>query len=309
MQDPQKLYLGHQGLLNDPRLKGLDLVVSLTGFAEAGFTAQQVSEAILAELDAEEVVEFDVDQLYDYRSRRPRVRFIEDHFEDVSMPELKLYAVTDGLGQPFLLLAGPEPDLQWQRFSEAVTELAEKLRVRLVASVASMPMPVPHTRPLPVTAHGNRHDLIQGISPWKPLAELGASVGHLLEVEFGRRGFDTVGYTVNVPQYLSEAELPQAAVTALEHLSAATKLNLPTDHLREAGRDVEQQINEQVGSSAEVQGVVSHLEKRYDETITESGPRSLLARDESEIPDADELGETIERFLAEHEDNDSEPGS
>lgn len=308
MQDPHKLYLGHHGLLNDPRLKGLDLVVALTGFAEAGYTAQQVSEAILAELETEEIVEFDVDQLYDYRSRRPTVRFVEDHFEDVSLPELKLYAVTDGLGQPFLLLAGPEPDLQWQRFSEAMTELAEKMEVRLVASIASMPMPVPHTRPLPVTAHGNRDDLIQGISPWKPLAELGASAGHLLEVEFSKRGFGTVGYTVNVPQYLSEAELPQAAVTALEHLSAATKLNLPTDRLREAGRDVEQQINDQVNGSPEVQSIVSHLEKRYDETMTDVSKRSLLARDESEIPDADELGETIERFLAEHDDEDH-PGA
>ena len=304
MQDPRTLYLGNPGLLNDPRLKGLNMVVSLTGFAEAGYTAQQVSDEILSELGAEEVVEFDVDQLFDYRSRRPRIRFIEDHFEELELPELKLYAVTDGLGHPFLLLSGPEPDLQWKRFSEAVAQIAEKLEVNLFASIASMPMPVPHTRPLPVTAHGSREDLVRGISAWKPIAEIGASASHMLEVTLTERGFGTVGYTVNVPQYLSEAELPQAAVTAMEHLGAATKLNLPTDRLREASREVERQIDEQVAASQEVQAIVHHLEQRYDENVGEETHRSLLARDESEIPDADELGAAIEAFLAEQDDQE-----
>lgn len=303
MQDPHTLYLGHQGLLHDPRLKKLTLVVALTGYAEAGFTSQQVADEILDGLDAEDVAEFDVDQLYDYRSRRPRVRFIEDHFEDFEMPELKLRAVTDGLGQPFLLLSGPEPDLQWQRFVEAVGQLARTLQVRLVVSVSSMPMPVPHTRPLPVTAHGNREDLISGISAWKPIAELSGSAAQMLEVRLAENGFDTVGYTVNVPQYLSDAELPQAAVIAMEHLGAAARLNLPTDRLREASREVGHQIDEQVGSNPEVQSVVRHLEARYDENVSAGAQRSLLARDESEIPDADELGATIEAFLAEQDED------
>lgn len=306
MDDPRKLYLPRAGALGDPRLRGLDMIVALTGFAEAGSTAQQVADEILEGLESEEIVEFDVDQLYDYRSRRPRVKFVEDHFEDVEMPRLVLHAVTDGLGQHFLLLAGPEPDLQWQRFEQAMLGLVEALDVRLFASVAGMPMPVPHTRPLPVTAHGSRQDLIRGISPWKPIAELGASVSHLLEIAVTEQGRDTIGYTVNVPQYLAEAELPQAAVTALEHLSAATRLNLPTDRLREAGREIEHQIDEQVEASQEVSSIVEHLEQRYDENISEKSRRSLLARDESEIPDADELGATIEAFLADHEDDEED---
>ncbi len=306
MHESHKLYLGHAGLLGDPRLKGLPLVVAMTGYAEAGQAARQVGEEILETLDSQQVAEFDVDRLYDYRSRRPRVKFIEDHFEDLDLPELSLRAVTDGLGQPFLLLSGPEPDLLWQRFAQSVVELAETLDVSLVASVSSMPMPVPHTRPLPVTAHGNREDLIAGISLWKSIAELGGSAAQMLEVVLGERGFDTIGYTVNVPQYLADAELPQAALIALEHLGAATHLNLPTDRLRESGREVEQQIDDQVSGSPEVQAIVTHLEQRYDEHVGGSAQRSLLARDESEIPDADELGATIEAFLAEQDEDSSE---
>lgn len=304
MQDAHGLYLSHPGLINDARLKGLNLLVSLTGYAEAGMTAQQVTDEILADREFEEVAVFDVDQLYDYRSRRPHIRFIEDHFQDFEMPSLKLYAVKDGLEQTFLLLSGPEPDLQWKRFSQAVTELATRLKVSMVATVSAVPMPVPHTRPLSVTAHGNRLDLIQGISPWRPIAEFGAAFTHVLEADLGESGFDTVGFTVNVPQYLSEAELPQSAVVALEHLGAATRLNLPTDRLREASRDAERQIDDQVEGSPEIQALVAHLEQRYDENVTENMQKSLLAREEAEFPDADELGATIEAYLAEHDGED-----
>ena len=41
-------------------------------------------------------------------------------------PVLALHLVRDRLGTPFLLLAGPEPDLQWERFIGAVTGLIER---------------------------------------------------------------------------------------------------------------------------------------------------------------------------------------
>ena len=80
----------------------------------------QIEAVILDSMPSETVVRFDLDQLYDYRSRRPHVKFSEDHFEDFEAPELNLHVVTDGLDRHFLLLTGPEPDTQWERFVAAV---------------------------------------------------------------------------------------------------------------------------------------------------------------------------------------------
>ena len=60
----------------------LTLVVVLTGFLDAGKSAE-LAAAHLAELsDGKVVATFDVDSLHDYRARRPAVSFIRDHYAD-----------------------------------------------------------------------------------------------------------------------------------------------------------------------------------------------------------------------------------
>ena len=299
--DPQSLYIRDDALFSSTELRGLNLVMGFTGFADAGHVVRQVTAELLDTLDAEMIAEFDADQLIDYRSRRPQVSFVEDHLQDYQAPSLALYRLVDGLGSPFLLLAGFEPDLQWERFARAVVGLVEELDVNLVTWIHSIPMPVPHTRPVGVTVHGNRPELIEGISVWKPTVEVPAAVGHILELRLTEAGRNIAGYVIHVPHYLAEAEYPTAAVAGLEYLGAATSLMLPTDRLREAGREVGRQIAEQIEASEEVQQVVSRLETRYDEKAEGTVRRSLLADENDQLPNADALGAAVEAYLARKE--------
>ncbi|MET4134458.1 PAC2 family protein [Pseudarthrobacter sp. PvP090] len=299
--DPESLYLRDDALFHSPELRGLNLVMGFTGFADAGHVVRQITAELLDTLDSEMVAEFDADQLIDYRSRRPQISFVEDHLQDYQAPRLALYRLVDGLGSPFLLLAGFEPDLQWERFARAVVGIVEELDINLVTWIHSIPMPVPHTRPVGVTVHGNRPDLIEGISVWKPTVEVPAAVGHILELRLTEAGRNVAGYVMHVPHYLAEAEYPTAAVAGLEYLGAATSLMLPTDRLREAGRDVGRQIAEQIDASEEVQQVVSRLETRYDENAEGTVRRSLLADENDQLPNADDLGAAVEAYLARKE--------
>ena len=308
LQDPAGLYSAAQELLDDPALKGLPLLMGFTGFADAGQAVDQITTELLRAGEPRTVVEFDIDALLDYRARRPRITFNEDHLEDYTPLRLALYALDDGLGQPYLLLAGPEPDFQWERFARAVVGLVERLDVRLVLWTHSIPMPVPHTRPLGVTVHGNRPELVEGISRWKPVVSVPAAIGHLLELRLVESGRGVAGFVVHTPHYLSEAEYPGSAVAALEHLGAAASLMLPTDRLREAGREVERQIAEQVASSDEVRELVEGLEARFDERSADAPRRSLLAAMSGELPDAEVLGAAVEAYLATQE-GQPEPGA
>ncbi|THJ67517.1 PAC2 family protein [Arthrobacter echini] len=298
MLDPRTLYTINTDVFDDPESIGLPLLVSLTGFMDAGQVVSQVSAELLEVLDHDPVVKFDADQLMDYRGRRPRITFVEDHLEDYRPHRLELHRLHDGLGEPFLLLTGAEPDLQWERFARSVVGLVEELKVPLISWIHAIPMPVPHTRPIGVTLHGNRADLIDGMNAWRPTAELQASIGHVLELRLIERGHDVIGHVIHVPHYLSEAEYPPAAVAGLEYLGATAGLALPTDRLRESGRDVERQIARQVGNSAEVQSVVSSLEQRYDEYADGAAHKSLLVKDNSELASADEIGAAVEAYLA-----------
>ncbi|MET3811136.1 PAC2 family protein [Arthrobacter sp. UYEF3] len=296
--DPETLYVRDDALFRNPALHGLNLLMGFTGFADAGHVVKQITAELLDTLDAELVAEFDADQLIDYRSRRPQVSFVEDHLQDYQPPRLALYRLIDGLGMPFLLLAGFEPDLQWERFARAVVGIVEELDVNLAAWIHSIPMPVPHTRPVGVTVHGNRPELIEGISVWKPTVEVPAAVGHILELRLIDAGRNIAGYVIHVPHYLAEAEYPTAAVAGLEYLGAATSLMLPTDRLREAGREVGRQIAEQIDASEDVRQVVARLETKYDEKAEGTVRRSLLADENDQLPNADALGAAVEAYLA-----------
>ncbi len=225
------------------------------------------------------------------------IRLAAEHLKDTEEPELNLYALHDAVGTPFLLLAGLEPDLRWERFITAVRLLAEQLGVRRVIGLGTIPMAVPHTRPVMLTAHANDKELIADHTPWVGEVQVPASVSNLLEFRMAQHGHEVVGYTVHVPQYLAQTAYPPAAEALLAEVARIGSLHLPLETLSEAGAEVYSKINEQVEASAEVAQVVTGLERQYDAFVAAQENRSLLARDE-ELPSGDELGAEFERFLA-----------
>jgi hypothetical protein len=277
---------------------GLHLIAGLTGFADAGSAVAQVTTSILEDLDTELVAEFDPDVLLDWRARRPVITFEHDHISAVEPPRLALHLVRDEIGQPFLFLSGYEPDFQWNRFVRAVTGLAAELRVADTTWVQSIPMPVPHTRPISLTVSGTRADLVEQMSVWKPETQAPANVLHLIEHRLAETGEQVTGLVLLVPHYLSDTEFPDAAVAALSGIAAATGLIFPTDALRESGREFLTRVDEQVAGNAELQRLVSVLEERHD-TYMEGNPvASPLTGVDGEVPTADAIAAELERFLA-----------
>jgi predicted ATP-grasp superfamily ATP-dependent carboligase len=280
------------------------LVHHLGGYIDAGHAGRLAMDHLLTVLPSTIIATFDVDQLLDYRSRRPTMTFDRDHWADYDEPLLALYSVRDLAGTPFLVLTGPEPDTQWERFAAAVGELIERFGVDITVGLTAIPMAVPHTRPAGLTAHATRADLISDYEQWSNTAELPGSASALLELRLGQSGHDAMGLAAHVPHYLAETEYPQAARTLLDHVSVSTGLLLPTDALTEAAEEIGADIERKVAGSEQASRVVRALERRYDSTVAADGRPSLLA-DDQPLPTADELGAEAERFLAEQEDHGS----
>ncbi|BBZ75373.1 hypothetical protein MANY_07100 [Mycolicibacterium anyangense] len=279
--------------------RGPVLLHALEGFSDAGHAIRLAAEHLRNVLDTELVASFAIDELLDYRSRRPVMTFKTDHFTNYDEPQLNLYALHDSVGTPFLLLAGLEPDLKWERFVTAVRLLAERLGVRQTIGLGTIPMAVPHTRPVSMTAHSNNRELIDDIQPWVGEVQVPGSVSSLLEYRMAQHGHEVVGFTVHVPHYLAQTDYPIAAEALLEQVARTTSLQLPLRALTDAGAAVRTKIDEQVEASPEVAQVVTALERQYDAFVAAQENRSLLARDE-ELPSGDELAGEFERFLAQH---------
>lgn len=278
------------------------LIHALEGFSDAGHAIRLAAAHLQSALDTELVASFAIDDLLDYRSRRPLMTFKTDHFTDYDDPRLNLYALRDSLGKPFLLLAGMEPDLQWERFVTAVRLLAERLGVRQTIGLGAIPMAVPHTRPVTMTAHSNNRDLIADHQPWVGEVQVPSSVSNLLEYRMAQHGHDAVGFTVHVPHYLAQTDYPAAAEALLKQVSTSASLAFPLSALTEAAAAVASKIDDQVGASPEVAQVVDALEHQYDAFVAAQENRSLLARDE-DLPSGEELGAEFERFLAQRDED------
>lgn len=278
------------------------LIHALEGFSDAGHAIRLAAAHLQSALDTELVASFAIDDLLDYRSRRPLMTFKTDHFTDYDDPRLNLYALRDSLGTPFLLLAGMEPDLQWERFVTAVRLLAERLGVRQTIGLGAIPMAVPHTRPVTMTAHSNNRELIADHQPWVGEVQVPSSVSNLLEYRMAQHGHDAVGFTVHVPHYLAQTDYPAAAEALLKQVSTSASLAFPLSALTEAAAAVASKIDDQVGASPEVAQVVDALEHQYDAFVAAQENRSLLARDE-DLPSGEELGAEFERFLAQRDED------
>ena len=287
----------------DDGTDGPVLLVALDGFVDAGNAGRLAVSALRDDREARVVTTFDIDQLIDYRSRRPSLRFETDHWAAYSAPRLEVVALSDTDDTTYLLLSGPEPDTQWERFSAAVAQLVERFGVRLVINLTAIPMAVPHTRPIGVTAHGTKPELTEGHEAWFATAEVPGSAVALMEFRLGEAGHDAMGFAVHVPHYLARAEYPQAARVLVDHVGLAAGLYLPTESLSKAAEHAEQEIAAQVAASEEVKQVVEALEKQYDTVASGRGDRSSLGLG-GELPSADELGAEVEKFLAAQEDED-----
>lgn len=301
MQDPHTLYEIVGDVSDVPA--GLHLVAGLTGFTDAGSAVSQVTEMLGAAEKVRDLVVFDNDALLDYRARRPIMFFDEDHLSEYRPARLVLSLAHDELHRPFLLLTGYEPDFRWEAFTQAVLDLVERFEVADITWIHAIPMPTPHTRPIGMTVSGNRPELTDAYSVWRPRTQVPGNALHLVEYRLQEAGHATAGFVLLIPHYLADTEYPLAAVAALEGISAATGLIFPTDELREQGREFTQKVEEQVAGNGELERLVSTLEERHDSYMQENPLPSPLVDEDGELPNADAIAAELERFLASRRDD------
>ncbi|HEY0905200.1 MAG TPA: PAC2 family protein [Marmoricola sp.] len=284
------------------RADGPVMVTALDGFLDAG-SASTLAVGHLLEASAGRVVaSFEVDEFYDYRARRPPMSFVKDHYSDYEAPRLVVRLLHDDRRAPYLLLTGPEPDVRWEAFAEGVRAVVEHFDVRLTVAIGSVPMAMPHSRPIQVTNHATAKRLLVAENVWQGEIRIPSSAQSLLELRLGEWGHDATGFVAHIPHYVAQYPYPEAAAAMLRQVGSVTGLTWETEALDAAAVARTAEIDAQVAESDEVRAVVAGLEQQYD-AFHRAGP-NLLAGDGAPMPDAadlptgEELGEQFEQFLA-----------
>lgn len=273
------------------------MIVALGGVVDAGHIQQLLTNQLLESASPDLIATFDVDQLLDYRGRRPGMVFDTSKYTDYDDPQITLSRLIDLEGQPYYLLTGPEPDYQWERVVAAIRELADRVGVSLIVSAHGIPMGVPHTRPIGVTAHSVDPDLVAGRESPFGRVQVPGSLAALLEYRLGDQGIGTAGFSIHVPAYVSQMPFPDGALVALNAITEASGLTLKNDALLSAATVSQAEITRQVSENEEVQAVVAAMEKQYDSYVNGAEQPSLPASGPIEIPTAAQMDAELEQFL------------
>lgn len=270
------------------------LVHLLEGFVDGGAVTAQLSRHLMGHCDPVPVGVFDVDELIQFRDRRPTMTYSDNRWQSVAEHEIGLYVLQDQQQQPFLLLRGLEPDLRWNQVAAELVDLVDDLDIAVVASASGAPMGVPHTRPLTSSIHGTRDALVpSGHHRWTGTMEIPASFAAFLEFTLGEFGRDAVGIHVHVPHYLAQGDCPDAAQVALTNLATVTGLDLPLGDLPELAQRHSEAVAAELADQPDVQGLIAALEEQYDAHM-----------ENQQVPSGDEIAAEFERFLAQREDDE-----
>lgn len=296
---PENLY---EITTDDVELDAPVLVHALSGFLDAGAARQIAVQHLLDTLEHRTIGRFDVDAVYDYRARRPRMVFDTDHYDSLQWPELLITEVTDLDGTGFLLLHGPEPDFAWQAFTAAVVQIAERFGVRRSIGLNAIPWPAPHTRPVGVTAHATDPSLVSGRPTFVGAIEVPGHLAGGVEIALGEAGHEALGFAAHVPHYLTQVEFPRAALALLEEAAAAGGLAFDLTALGVRADISDREIDEQISGNLENVEAVRALEVQYD-AVLRGAESALQMAEDGELPSGDEIAEQLEAFLREMDDD------
>ncbi len=283
-------------LFDHPPLHEPVLIVSMSGWIDAGGAAASATQVLLDHSDTEVIAQFDTDQLLDHRARRPIVDLQEGHVSSLSWPSIEMHALVDQEGRHVLLLTGAEPDHAWGAFTSTVVDTALDMGVRMVVSLGAYPAPVPHTRTPAMSMTSPSRDLLDSFPGFvRGTIEVPAGVQTAIEVAAYESGVPALGLWAQIPHYISGLPYPAGAVQLIEGLQRVAGLSLPTGELTTLAAATRTQIDELVESNDQHQAMVAQLEELADSTD--------LATDLGPLPTGDELAAEFQAFLRRQSDD------
>jgi proteasome assembly chaperone (PAC2) family protein len=276
----------------EPELDRPVLVVGLEGWVDAGLGATTAVAALLGQGPTEPLITFNGEHFLDQRARRPIARIVNGITTELNWPKTTIRQGHDGAGRDVLYLVGPEPDMHWRAFTDAVVGLAKSWRVRMVVGLGAFPAPAPHTRPvkLAATAPAASADLIDRVGIVQGELEVPAGVLTALEMAFGDAAIPVISLWARVPHYVSGMPFPEASAALLDGLSSLAGLELDSTALRSAADSSRRQVDQLIADNNEHQAMVRQLEENID--ASEGNAMGV-----EEVPTGDEIAAELEKFL------------
>jgi proteasome assembly chaperone (PAC2) family protein len=269
------------------------LLIGLAGWGDAAAAASDACDWLTE--DAQPVVTFDPDAVFDYRSNRPILRANAGEVLSITWPRLEIVHLKPS-GRDVLALVGSEPDYGWAGISDAIVEIAQRFGVTNALTVGSVPAPVRHAIPTSVfVSASDSRLLLPGDEMLMDDIVVPASAGTVFRAALEQVGISAIGYWAQVPQYVGRPYQP-AMHALLQKISAQLEVVIDLT-------SIELEAQEQISRLDEI------LERRSDARDFVAGlglSVGTTSKIPTDLPTADEIADEISEFLqSAQEDDDS----
>ena len=213
------------------------MVMGLAGWGDAASAASDATDW-LAE-DAQPVVTFDPDAVFDYRSNRPILKMSAGEMRSITWPRMDIVHIAPS-GRDVLLVVGNEPDFAWSQISTDLAALADSLGVKRLITLGSVPTPVRHTLEAAAFCTASEARLL--LADDEVLMDdfvVPASGSTVFRAAIEEVGIPAIGYWAQVPQYVGRPYHP-AIVTLLKRTADQLGVEFDlTEHIADAEEQVE----------------------------------------------------------------------
>jgi hypothetical protein len=272
--------MGLYTLTSEPPLRAPVLIIALDGWVDAAAAATTAANQVAE--DGEQIATFDMDQLIDYRARRPVLDIVDGDLKSLAWSELTVRYARPG-DRDLVVLTGAEPDFRWRELSESVHELCVRLGIVESVTLGSLGLAVPHTRPIQITATASRPEVLSPDDQrTEGLLRVPAAAVSVIEMNLRDHGIPTIGFFAQTPHYVTATYAP-AVLALIERLGRHLGVMLGLGSLPDDAASQREQLDRIVEQRPEIKEYVERLEAAYQPGWS--------------IPSADELGAEIERFL------------
>ena len=262
--------------LNDPVM-----VVSFTGWVDGGLAGAGAVAVLLEQLQASQTcATINLAEVMDFQQTRPTVSLVDGETRRVHWPSIEM--VAGASGRDVLVVTGPEPSVRWKAVADEIVGFATSVGVTQAVTMAGMPSPVSHRRPIAVLATASSRSVAQesGAIRGDYLGPTGMQT--VLQVALGAAGIPTVGLWAQVPHYVAGTPSPPAIRALLDRMRELTRVQVDLRPLDDQASAYAEQVESGLSERPDVAALVRQLEE---------------AGGAQELPNGDDLAREIERFL------------
>ncbi len=278
--------LEHVTWVSRPAIQRPVVIAAFEGWNDAGDAATWALRHVSERWSAERFAEIDPEEFYDFSELRPVVELDGD--------QRRLHWPTNAFSaarhpRPVILLQGIEPQLRWRTFTSQVLDLAREFDASMVVTLGALLAEIPHSRPVAVYGGSDDPELRERLELERSTYEGPTGIVGVLNSAARDAGIPSASLWATVPNYVSGASSPKAALALLDQLQRVLSVQIAATDLEIAASAYERQISELVSEDEETAEYIRTLEAQYDDGDLRQ-------------PDPSAFVEEVERFLREQPD-------